>query len=103
VKFAPADSKITITTSLNDGEVSWAVTDHGPGIPVRSQPYLFERFFTVARRDSARESGTGLGLPIAMAIANAHGGTVDVRSRPGGGSTFTLRVKADSSSAIGDA
>jgi len=103
VKFAPADSEITITTSLNDGEVSWAVTDHGPGIPVRSQPYLFERFFTVARRDSARESGTGLGLPIAMAIANAHGGTVDVRSRPGGGSTFTLRVKADSSSAIGDA
>lgn len=103
VKFAPEGSEITMTIALNDAEVSWAVTDHGPGIPLRSQPYLFERFFTVSRRDSARESGAGLGLPIAMAIANAHGGTVDVRSRPGEGSTFTLRVKADSSSEIGDA
>lgn len=103
VKHAPEGSTITIATAIRDGEATWAVTDHGPGIPLRAQRYLFERFFTVRQGDSARTGGIGLGLPIAMAIANAHGGSVDVRSSPGEGSTFTLRVKADSSSAIEDA
>ena len=100
VKFAPEGSLIAIRTGRRDGAVEWAVTDNGPGIPLPAQRYIFERFFTMARRNSPRASGTGLGLPIAMAIARAHGGTIDVESRPGEGSTFTLRVVANGSPAV---
>ena len=72
----------------------WTVVDTGPGIPIAAQPYLFERFFTLPQGDSVNSRGTGLGLPIAMAIAQAHGGTIDVESIPGQGSAFTLRVPA---------
>jgi signal transduction histidine kinase len=91
-KYAPEGSAITVKTALRDHEALWTVIDEGPGIPVSAQPYLFERFFTLPEADSGKSSGTGLGLPIAMAIARAHGGTIDVDSVPGQGSAFTLRV-----------
>jgi len=70
------------------------VTDDGPGIAPADQARLFERFF-VGRNDRAgAREGVGLGLPTALAIAQAHGGTIDVRSLPGAGSTFTLVVPA---------
>jgi signal transduction histidine kinase len=91
-KFASEGSAIAIRIAARGPDAIWAVTDSGPGIPLALQPYLFERFFTVGSSDSAKASGTGLGLPIAMAIAKAHAGTIEVESRPGHGSTFTLRV-----------
>jgi signal transduction histidine kinase len=93
-KYAPDGSAITLKTTLQGHEVLWMVADKGPGIPVSAQPYLFERFFTLPEVDSGKTIGTGLGLPIAMAIAKAHDGTIDVNSAPGEGSTFTLRVPA---------
>jgi len=65
------------------------VTDHGPGIPPGQRERVFERF---ARLDTRRTDGTGLGLSIVAAICAAHGGTVRVGDRPGGGAAFSLSI-----------
>ena len=71
---------------------SWSVTDDGPGISEADQARLFERFFVGRNDRSGPREGVGLGLPTALAIAQAHGGTIGVRSALGRGSTFTLIV-----------
>jgi signal transduction histidine kinase len=95
-RFAPDDGHVTLRLDETDadGFVRWSVTDDGPGISDEDQELLFERFF-VGRHDPAKaREGLGLGLPTALAIAQAHGGTIEVRSRLGEGSTFSLAVPA---------
>lgn len=94
-RFSPAAAEVRVRVSSSGTEVRWRVEDDGPGIPPEDQPRLFERFF-VGRSDRhhARE-GVGLGLPTALAIAQAHGGAIDVESEVGGGSSFSLVVPAD--------
>jgi signal transduction histidine kinase len=67
------------------------VEDHGPGIAVDQQRLVFEKF---GRLNSGGRSkpGAGLGLFIARSIAEAHGGTLEVRSDPGAGARFTVRL-----------
>jgi len=68
------------------------VTDHGPGIPAQEQTYVFERFW---RGDSSRHrqsGGSGLGLAIVASIVAAHGGTSEVISAPGEGTTIRIRL-----------
>jgi signal transduction histidine kinase len=91
-RFSPEGGTIRVAVVVVGERVEWRVSDDGPGITAEDQDRLFERFF-VARTDrsSARE-GVGLGLPTALAIAQAHGGTIRVDSAPGRGSTFTLAV-----------
>jgi two-component system, OmpR family, sensor kinase len=69
------------------------VRDSGPGIPWEDQPTVFDRFNRGPAGD--RSDGAGLGLSIVKAIAEAHQGRVELRSRPGGGATFTVVVPAD--------
>ncbi|HET9345873.1 MAG TPA: ATP-binding protein [Candidatus Limnocylindrales bacterium] len=93
--FAPDGGHIIVRLHRPaDGMIRWSVTDDGPGIAPEDQAHLFERFYVGARDPSEAQEGVGLGLPRALAIAQAHGGTIDVRSRPGHGSTFTLAVPA---------
>ncbi|MDN5796856.1 MAG: HAMP domain-containing histidine kinase [Intrasporangium sp.] len=85
----------TVTTSVRrDGDwIRVAVHDDGPGVPEALQPNVFERF---ARGDDARgraNGSTGLGLSIVAAVAGAHGGRVDLRSRPGD-TTFAVMLPA---------
>jgi two-component system, OmpR family, sensor histidine kinase SenX3 len=68
------------------------VRDHGIGIPTRDLERIFERFYRVDRARSRETGGTGLGLAIARHVAQAHGGEVNVESREGEGSTFTIQV-----------
>ncbi|MFC0360252.1 sensor histidine kinase [Kytococcus schroeteri] len=68
-----------------------AVTDHGPGVPAGQEQRVFERFHR-SEGASHHHPGAGLGLPIVRAIAEGHGGTVEVSETPGGGATFTLSV-----------
>jgi signal transduction histidine kinase len=91
-RFSPDGGRIAVTVSTEGDAVRWSVTDEGPGIPLEDQARLFERFFVgdVERQD--RREGVGLGLPTALAIAQAHGGTIEVDSLPGRGSTFVLVV-----------
>ena len=95
VRFSPATGLVAVTVGQRGSVVSWTVRDDGPGIPVPDQARLFERFF-VGRSDlGGPRDGVGLGLPTALAIAQAHGGRIDVESAPGAGSTFALVVPLD--------
>ena len=71
--------------------------DSGGGIPAHELPRIFERFYRV---DTGDQGGSGLGLPIARALVEAHGGTLDVASAVGGGTTFTIRLPAARAAAV---
>jgi signal transduction histidine kinase len=89
-KFSPDGASVRLALELRGDRVAWSVTDAGPGIAPQDRDRLFERFFT----SGGRAAGTGLGLPLALATAQAHGGTIEVASAVGRGSTFTLSVPA---------
>ncbi len=92
LKYSPDNTRITIACGVQDDEVTIAVTDNGPGIAAEHLPRLFERFYRVDKARSRQMGGTGLGLAIVKHIAQAHQGRVDVTSRVGRGSTFTLHL-----------
>jgi signal transduction histidine kinase len=92
-KFAPDGGHIKVTVERSaDANVRWSVADDGPGIPAGDRKRLFERFFVGQSDTREGREGVGLGLPRARAIAQAHGGTIEVRSRVGHGSTFSLVI-----------
>ena len=92
LKYSPDGTPITVSVEEAGLDVSWSVTDEGHGIKPADRARLFERFY-VARRDrSDATAGIGLGLPISLLIVQAHEGRIDVQSRPGRGSTFTIVV-----------
>ncbi len=95
VRHTPRPAGPVVVTVLEEGgQTHWSVRDEGPGIPHEDRARLFERFF-VGRSDVGTREGVGLGLPTALAIAQAHGGGIAVDSQPGDGSTFTLWVPTD--------
>jgi signal transduction histidine kinase len=91
-KFSPNGSPIRLSVSRHGPDVAWTVIDKGVGISPGDRPRLFERFFSSPTDAAGLRAGTGLGLPLALAIAQAHGGTIEVESTLGQGSRFTLRV-----------
>jgi signal transduction histidine kinase len=78
--------ELRISTAASDGRVSIAVRDHGAGMSDDTRSHLFEPFFTTKAR------GVGLGLAVTHRIVGAHGGTISVDSKPGGGATFTVSL-----------
>jgi len=92
VKYCGPDGAVELAIDQQGGWVRFKVTDNGPGIAAEHLPRLFERFYRVERDRSRRLGGTGLGLAIVKHIAQAHGGRVEVDSRVGQGSVFTLWV-----------
>jgi two-component system NtrC family sensor kinase len=88
-KFSPSGADVELGVTASRRLVRWTVIDHGPGIGAEDRERLFERFFVGT---SDRQGGTGIGLPTALAIAQAHGGTIEVDSEVGRGSTFHLVV-----------
>lgn len=74
------------------GNALFTVADRGPGIPEKDRLRIFERFYRVDKARSRELGGTGLGLAIVRHICLAHGGTVFVDARPGGGSVFTMAI-----------
>lgn len=83
---------IDLVVSLADNRLLVSVKDRGPGIPDDQQLAIFEPY---SRNDHSGQRGAGLGLAVCRAIANAHGGTLSVRRRAGGGSSFTLSLPVD--------
>jgi len=83
--------QITISLRMRDGSIELKVKDTGIGIPAEHLPRIFERFYTVDKSHSRRVGGTGLGLSIVKHIVHLHGGSINVESEPGMGSTFTIR------------
>jgi two-component system sensor histidine kinase SenX3 len=90
VKYSERDSSVHIEMTAGADVVRIAVSDRGIGIPERDRERIFERFYRVDRARSRLTGGTGLGLSIVRHVAANHGGTVDVDSEEGRGSTFTL-------------
>jgi two-component system OmpR family sensor kinase len=95
----PAGTTVTTTVRQEDGGVRIAVHDDGPGVPPALQPNVFERF---TRGDDSRyrnqvngngNGSTGLGLSIVAAVTHAHGGRVELSSRPGD-TTFAVTLPA---------
>ncbi len=91
-KYSSEGRHIVLRSYQEDGHVCFAVRDHGIGISAQGSKKIFDRFYQVDQSLSRSGSGTGLGLSIVKSIVSAHGGSVDVDSRPGEGSTFTVRL-----------
>ncbi|MBV8762487.1 MAG: HAMP domain-containing histidine kinase [Deltaproteobacteria bacterium] len=91
VSVTPRGGRIALVADCTAQSVRFSVADTGPGIHADELPHLFERYW---RSPSAAYKGTGLGLPIAKAIVDAHGGRIWAESAPGRGSTFHFELPA---------
>jgi signal transduction histidine kinase len=92
VKFTPAGGQVEVAVEGDDAEVRVEVSDSGIGVPEAEQPQLFERFFRANAAVENAIGGTGLGLPIAKAIVEAHDGAISIKSEEGRGTTVFVRL-----------
>lgn len=95
LRHTPPAGRVTLGARRAGAGVAFWVSDNGDGIPIEHLPHLFERFYRVdAARDRAH-GGSGIGLAIAKALVEAHGGRITAASPgPGSGSTFTVQLPA---------
>jgi signal transduction histidine kinase len=92
IKYSPKGSPIRVRVEHQTDEATIAVSDQGIGIPADALPHIFERFYRADNVDARHVSGLGVGLFVVREIAGLHGGSVDVASEQGHGSTFTVRL-----------
>lgn len=93
LRYSEKEAGVEITAEEHGDGVSFRVSDHGPGIEPEDLPYIFERFYRGQKHRPGNE-GSGLGLSIVRNLVELHGGTINVESRPGGGTTFTFKLPA---------
>jgi signal transduction histidine kinase len=93
-KYSPSEKRITLRVSAGEGHVRFAVQDRGTGIEPRETRKIFRKFYQSDQALSRQVGGVGLGLSIVRLVVEAHRGAVEVESRPGEGSTFTISVAA---------
>jgi signal transduction histidine kinase len=99
VQAMPGGGALIVRTAATDADVVVSFTDNGPGIEPEHLQRIFEPFFTT----KAEVNGTGLGLAVSVGIVRQHGGTIDVVSERGKGSTFTVRIPRQTREASGTA
>ncbi|MCO4274824.1 ATP-binding protein [Pseudarthrobacter sp. HLT3-5] len=92
IRYSPENTRVGVGVRSKDGLIAVSVTDQGEGLTPEDQERVFERFYRVDAARSRHTGGTGLGLSIVKHVASNHGGEVTLWSRPGQGSTFTLRL-----------
>lgn len=91
-KFTPEEGQITVELQQRGEQLSFSVTDTGPGIPLGQEQLIFERFRQADGSDNRRFGGTGLGLAIVKDFVELHGGTVEVQSDARGGARFSVQL-----------
>ena len=99
--YSPEGASIRVTARAQDAEVVVSVIDDGPGIPEEQLGQIFQRFTRGDAGLTQRVGGTGLGLAISKSLVELHGGTIEVDSTPGAGSSFSFRLPAATASGAG--
>ncbi len=92
VRHTPREGEIGVSIGKEAGRAILSVSDSGEGIPMSDLPRVFDRFYRLDSSRQRRSGGTGLGLAIAKAIVESHQGTIEVASRVGLGTTFTISM-----------
>ncbi len=95
IKYSGQSARVVVRARREGRQLHITVTDNGPGIAPEHLPRLFERFYRADKARSRDLGGTGLGLSIVKNIATAHGGSVEVDTAPGAGSTFRMILPID--------
>ena len=94
LKYTENDKQINLKVYRQDSHVRFDVGDNGVGLSRREAKKVFDRFHQVDQSLTRRVGGCGLGLSIVQFIVKAHGGSIDVSSQPGRGSTFSVTLPA---------
>lgn len=90
IKYSPQESQIQLTIIGEVGQVGFHIQDHGIGIPLADQQHLFESF---RRGHNVKKTpGTGLGLAVVKKCLNLHGGSIELKSTVGTGTTFIINI-----------
>jgi signal transduction histidine kinase len=92
IKFTPEGGTLAIGLATDGNRATATFADSGIGIADDDLPHLFERFFKADKARNRSLGGSGLGLSIVKKIVDLHGGEIEVESRPGEGTTFTVRL-----------
>lgn len=92
IKYSRPRDRVRLEAAALEGAVQIAVVDTGLGIPPTDLQKIFDRFYRVGKGVAATRSGRGLGLAIAKLFIEAHGGTIDVKSRLSKGSRFEFTL-----------
>lgn len=93
IKYSPQNSLIKLKAEHKDKTIAIQIIDQGIGIPLEEIPHIFDRFYRVdSSRNKNMAAGYGIGLAIAKSSVEAHGGTIDVSSKPNHGTTFTIML-----------
>lgn len=92
IKYTPENGQITIGMACSEGQCTLSIKDTGPGIAAEDLTRIFDRFYRCDEARKAQTGGHGLGLSIARIIAVAHEGKINVRSKVGVGTTFSVRL-----------
>ncbi len=91
IKYNCPNGKVSVSAGMQKGKWTLSVADTGVGIPEKALPHLFEKFYRVEASEG-KVPGTGLGLSICKQIVSQHGGSIEVKSKPGKGTTFTIHI-----------
>jgi signal transduction histidine kinase len=95
IKFTPTDGNVTVSlVGSGDDWVEVSIADTGPGISSEQATRIFDRFYQVNNPEQRKATGTGLGLPIARALVEMHGGKIWLESEAGKGSVFSFTLPA---------
>jgi signal transduction histidine kinase len=92
VDFSPKKGTVVVSANISGSFVHVMITDQGPGVAGEYQDSVFQAFEQAPKRPDTNRESTGLGLPIARLMVEAHGGTIGVISEPGQGSTFWFDI-----------
>ncbi|HEY3346222.1 MAG TPA: ATP-binding protein [Nitrospirota bacterium] len=92
LKYTPEGGKVSVSAKVIRDYVTITISDNGAGIKKEDLPFIYERYFRGGKGHGKRPAGSGLGLAIVKAIVESHGGVIDVASKEGKGSFFTIRL-----------
>jgi two-component system OmpR family sensor kinase len=95
----PSGTPVTVSVRRQGDSAVLEVADRGPGVPIELRERVFERFAR-GGADAAPRGGSGLGLAIVKAVADAHGGGVELLDAPGGGARFVVRLPASAAEPV---